>query len=60
MQNYQRHLTLRAIGIEDFTMLGDADSLALDQVRETEEHQSIEQTPSRRGRKRKVVEEQVS
>lgn len=40
-------------------MLGDADSLALEQVREAEEQPSIEQTPSRRGRKRKVAEDVV-
>lgn len=58
-KNYQRHLSLRAIGTEDFAMLGDADSLALDQIREAEELPSMEpaKTPPRRGRKRKVVEE---
>ncbi|XP_018565982.1 double-strand-break repair protein rad21 homolog isoform X2 [Anoplophora glabripennis] len=57
-KNYQRHLTLRAIGTEDFAMLGDADSLALDQVRDHEEQPSMEApTPAKRGRKRKIVEE---
>lgn len=61
LQNYQRHLTLRAIGTEDFAMLGDADSLALEQVRDMEEQPSIEPpTPARRGRKRKIVEDVVS
>lgn len=63
LQNYQRHLTLKAIGTEDFAMLGDADSLQLDQARDHEEtHQSIEPppTPARRGRKRKNVEDPVS
>ncbi|KAK9739426.1 Conserved region of Rad21 / Rec8 like protein [Popillia japonica] len=58
--NYQRHLVLRAIGTEDFAMLGDADSLALDQIRESEEQTSIIEQPTpvtRRGRKRKAVEE---
>ncbi|KRT86530.1 hypothetical protein AMK59_1363 [Oryctes borbonicus] len=58
--NYQRHLVLRAIGTEDFAMLGDADSLALDQIRESEEQPSVTEQPTpvvRRGRKRKVVEE---
>lgn len=42
-------------------MLGDPDALALDQIREAEEHQTIiEHTPAKRGRKRKVVEEPVS
>lgn len=59
MQNYQRHLTLRAIGTEDFAMLGDPDSLALDQIREAEEQPSIEPTPTKRGRKRKIVEDVV-
>ncbi|XP_025832371.1 double-strand-break repair protein rad21 homolog isoform X2 [Agrilus planipennis] len=58
-KNYQRHLILRAIGTEDFAMLGDADSLALDQIRDAEE----QLTPGepviapRRGRKRKVQED---
>ncbi|KAI4459377.1 scc1 / rad21 family member [Holotrichia oblita] len=58
--NYQRHLVLRAIGTEDFAMLGDADSLALDQIRESEEQTSTIEQPTpvtRRGRKRKAVEE---
>lgn len=41
-------------------MLGDADSLALDQVRDAEEQPSLEPTPPRRGRKRKVAEDVVS
>lgn len=61
LQNYQRHLTLRAIGTEDFAMLGDADSLALDQMRDHEEQPSMElPTPAKRGRKRKIMEEPVS
>lgn len=56
-KNYQRHLILRCIGTEDFAMLGDADSLALEQPREVEEQPSIEPTPTKRGRKRKVVED---
>nr|CAI5830524.1 unnamed protein product [Callosobruchus analis] len=55
---YQRHLTLRSIGTEDFTMLGDAESLQIDQARDHEEQTPPEPpTPARRGRKRKVVEE---
>ncbi|XP_056637769.1 double-strand-break repair protein rad21 homolog isoform X3 [Diorhabda sublineata] len=57
-KNYQRHLSLRAIGTEDFSVLGDADSLALDQARDQEESLPVEPvTPARRGRKRKIVEE---
>ncbi|KAF5300497.1 hypothetical protein FQA39_LY02296 [Lamprigera yunnana] len=56
-KNYQRHLILRCIGTEDFAMLGDPDSLALEQPREAEEQPSIEPTPPKRGRKRKVVED---
>lgn len=60
-KNYQRNLVLRSIGTEDFAMLGDADSLALDQVREAEEQQSLEATPvptpGKRGRKRKQHED---
>ncbi|XP_060526179.1 double-strand-break repair protein rad21 homolog isoform X2 [Cylas formicarius] len=60
-KSYQRHLTLRAIRTEDFAMLGDADSLAIDQGRDHEEPTpSVEITPppaARRGRKRKVAEE---
>lgn len=56
-KNYQRHLILRCIGTEDFAMLGDADSLALEQPREAEEQPSIEPTPPKRGRKRKIVED---
>ncbi|KAF7268643.1 hypothetical protein GWI33_018261 [Rhynchophorus ferrugineus] len=56
---YQRHLTLKSIRIEDFGMLGDADSLALEQVRDHEEPsmEAPTPTPARRGRKRKNVEE---
>ncbi|KAL1491871.1 hypothetical protein ABEB36_012400 [Hypothenemus hampei] len=54
---YQRHLTLKTIRTEDFAMLGDADSLALDQARDHDEPSMEPITPVRRGRKRKVVEE---
>ncbi|XP_030764518.1 double-strand-break repair protein rad21 homolog isoform X2 [Sitophilus oryzae] len=56
---YQRHLTLKSIRTEDFAMLGDADSLALDQVRDHEEPsmEAPTPTPAKRGRKRKNVEE---
>uniref|UniRef100_A0AAR5QHI6 Rad21/Rec8-like protein N-terminal domain-containing protein n=2 Tax=Curculionoidea TaxID=71529 RepID=A0AAR5QHI6_DENPD len=54
---YQRHLTLKPIRNEDFAMLGDADSLALDQARDHEEPSLEPVVPVKRGRKRKVVEE---
>ncbi|EEZ99261.1 double-strand-break repair protein rad21 homolog isoform X1 [Tribolium castaneum] len=56
-KNYQRHLTLRAIGTEDFAMLGDADSLALDQMRDFDEPLAELPTPAKRGRKRKIQED---
>ncbi|CAG9857962.1 unnamed protein product [Phyllotreta striolata] len=57
-KNYQRHLSLRSIGTEDFGVLGDADSLALEQGRDNDDsHAEPTPTPTRRGRKRKVVEE---
>ncbi|XP_022921081.1 double-strand-break repair protein rad21 homolog [Onthophagus taurus] len=62
--NYQRHLVLKPIGTEDFAMLGDADSLALDQIREAEEHhqQTLDPptpVPARRGRKRKNLDDSI-
>lgn len=61
-KNYQRHLTLRSIGMEDFAMLGDADALQLEQVREAVEEApppvlEVQHQPSRRGRKRKNVDD---
>lgn len=41
-------------------MLGDADSLALEQARDHDEPSAEPATPAKRGRKRKVVEEPVS
>lgn len=60
LQIYQRHLTLKTIRNEDFAMLGDADSLALEQARDHDEPSAEPATPAKRGRKRKVVEEPVS
>lgn len=62
-KNYQRNLTSRSTGVEDFSMLGPPDALALDQYQE--QPQVILQTPEpavpgKRGRKRKVPEAQVS
>ncbi|XP_050293087.1 double-strand-break repair protein rad21 homolog isoform X2 [Anthonomus grandis grandis] len=57
---YQRHLTLKPIRTEDFAMLGDSDSLTLDQPRDHDEPsmEPTPATPARRGRKRKnVIEE---
>lgn len=57
-KNYQRHLTSRAFGTEDFAMLGDADVLALDHMREAEEQASFETpTAKRQTRKRKYPSE---
>lgn len=55
-KNYQRHLSSRAFGVEDFSVLGPADVLALDQAHE---HESP--TTNKRGRKRKlpIVEPQL-
>lgn len=62
-KNYQRNLTSRSTGVEDFSMLGPPDALALDQYQE--QPQVILQTPEpavpgKRGRKRKVPEAPVS
>lgn len=43
-KNYQRHLTSRAFGTEDFAILGDVDILALEHMRDAEEQQSLEQS----------------
>lgn len=51
---------MKTIRTEDFAMLGDADSLALEQARDHEEPSMEPVTPARRGRKRKVIEEPVS
>lgn len=54
---------MKTIGTDDFAMLGDADSLQLEQARDHDEtHQSVEPlpTPARRGRKRKNVDDPVS
>lgn len=51
--NYQRHLTSRAFGIEDFSVLGPAEVLALEQ------NKPEEPEVGRRGRKRKINSEPV-
>lgn len=61
-KNYQRNLTSRSTGVEDFSMLGPPDALALDQYQE--QPQVILQPPDltvagKRGRKRKIAEAQV-
>lgn len=58
-QNYQRNITSRPSLIEDFSMLGPADVLALDQYQEQPPPAQAQlaeavATPTRRGRKRKV------
>lgn len=49
--NYQRHIVSRQGVLEDFSVLGPADLLALDQIQP--EHDSPPTGPSKRGRKRK-------
>lgn len=54
-KNYQRHLTSRSIGIEDFSMLGPLDVLGVEQ-------QQVERPESptlRRGRKRRFVQQEL-
>lgn len=47
--------------MEDFAMLGDVDSLQLEQARDHDEtHVEPPPTPARRGRKRKNMEDPVS
>lgn len=50
-KNYQRHLSSRAFGVEDFSVLGPSDVLALEQA---QEHESPTTATNRRGRKRKL------
>lgn len=49
--NYQRHIVSRVGVLEDFSVLGPADLLALDQIQQ--EHESPTTAASKRGRKRK-------
>ncbi|XP_031619542.1 double-strand-break repair protein rad21 homolog [Contarinia nasturtii] len=61
-KNYQRNLTSRSTGVEDFSMLGPADALALDQYQEQPQvilQQPEPAVPGKRGRKRKVQETQA-
>uniref|UniRef100_A0A6B2E8Y9 Putative dna repair protein rad21 n=1 Tax=Phlebotomus kandelakii TaxID=1109342 RepID=A0A6B2E8Y9_9DIPT len=51
-KNYQRNLVSRAIDLEDFSVLGPAEVLALEQQRPEEP-----EVPAKRGRKRKQVPE---
>lgn len=58
-KNYQRFLTSRSMNIEDFSMLGPADALALDQYQEQPQvilQQPEPAVPGKRGRKRKQPE----
>ncbi|XP_058463588.1 double-strand-break repair protein rad21 homolog A isoform X2 [Malaya genurostris] len=52
-KNYQRHLTSRSIGIEDFTVLGPLDVLGVEQQQPERPESPVAQ---RRGRKRKQLE----
>lgn len=59
LQNYQRNIASRPSPIEDFSILGPADVLALDQYQEQQplaqtQVAEVAATPSRRGRKRKL------
>ncbi|ETN62488.1 DNA repair protein Rad21 [Anopheles darlingi] len=64
-KNYQRHLTSRWIGIEDFSVLGPLDVLGLELPVERPESPSpqgagaVPTTPGKRGRKRKQPAEQA-
>lgn len=53
-KNYQRHLTSRSIGIEDFSMLGPLDVLGVEQQQPERPESPV---APRRGRKRKVMPE---
>lgn len=62
-KNYQRNLTSRSMGVEDFSMLGPPDALALDQYQEQPQiilQQPEPAVPGKRGRKRKLPETQVT
>lgn len=62
-KNYQRNLTSRSTVVEDFSMLGPADALALDQYQEQPQvilQQPEPAVPGKRGRKRKLPETQIS
>ncbi|XP_053682555.1 double-strand-break repair protein rad21 homolog A isoform X2 [Sabethes cyaneus] len=52
-KNYQRHLTSRSIGIEDFSVLGSLDVLGVEQQQPERPESPVTQ---RRGRKRKVID----
>lgn len=53
-KNYQRHLTSRSIGVEDFSMLGPLDVLGVEQQQPERPESPV---APRRGRKRKVAPE---
>lgn len=58
-KNYQRFLQSRSMNIEDFSVLGPPDALALDQYQEQPQvilQQPEPAAPGKRGRKRKVPE----
>ncbi|XP_065083169.1 double-strand-break repair protein rad21 homolog isoform X2 [Ochlerotatus camptorhynchus] len=53
-KNYQRHLTSRSIGVEDFAVLGPLDVLGVEQQQPERPESPVTQ---RRGRKRKVIQD---
>ncbi|XP_055526718.1 double-strand-break repair protein rad21 homolog isoform X2 [Wyeomyia smithii] len=52
-KNYQRHLTSRSIGVEDFSVLGPLDVLGVEQQQPERPESPVAQ---RRGRKRKIID----
>lgn len=62
-KNYQRNLASKSTGVEDFSMLGPPDALALDQYQEQPQvilQQPTEPAVGKRGRKRKLPEAQIT
>lgn len=53
-KNSQRHFVSRIMGIEDFSMLGPLDILALEQHTQQQPEQEIQISGNKRGRKRKL------
>lgn len=53
-KNSQRHFVSRVMGIEDFSMLGPLDILALEQHTQQQPEQEIQISGNKRGRKRKL------
>ncbi|XP_055621865.1 double-strand-break repair protein rad21 homolog isoform X2 [Toxorhynchites rutilus septentrionalis] len=55
-KNYQRHLTSRSIGIEDFSVLGPLDVLGVEQQQPERPESPVTQ---RRGRKRRIQQQEI-